>query len=77
MSHYGYIKMEPLDDQMEPEEPSVLRRAIELVLSKGAKEAADILADLRLSPSVICTISGTKREIFTFVEAETVNLQLR
>lgn len=77
MSHYGYIKNEPLDDQIEPEEPSLLRRSIELILSKGVKAATDILADLRLSPNTICVIAGAKREIFTFVEAETVNLQLR
>src|SRR5438477_9463176 len=35
MSHYGYIKQEPLDDKLEPEEPTVLRRSIELLLSKG------------------------------------------
>jgi Zn-dependent peptidase ImmA (M78 family)/transcriptional regulator with XRE-family HTH domain len=77
MSHYGYIKQEPLDDKLEPEEPTVLRRSIELLLSKGVKDAAGILGDLRLSPDAICAISGVKPEMFTFVEAETLNLQLR
>jgi Zn-dependent peptidase ImmA (M78 family)/transcriptional regulator with XRE-family HTH domain len=77
MSHYGYIKHEPLDDQIAPEEPSVLRRSIELIFSKRVKDPAGILSDLRLSPEAICAISGAKPEIFTFVEAETVNLRLR
>lgn len=77
MSHYGYIKQEPLDNQLEPEEPTVLRRSIELLLSKDVKDAAAILGDLRLSPDAICAISGVKPELFTFVEAETLNLRLR
>jgi Zn-dependent peptidase ImmA (M78 family)/DNA-binding XRE family transcriptional regulator len=77
MSHYGYIRKEPLDDELEFEEPTVLRRSIELVLSKGAKGAAEILADLRLSPEAICAISGASPDAFSFVEAEAVNLRLR
>lgn len=77
MSHYGYIKQEPLDDELEPEEPTVLRRSLELVLSEGVKDAADILADLRLSPEVICAVSGSRLETFAFVEATTVQLRLR
>jgi Zn-dependent peptidase ImmA (M78 family)/DNA-binding XRE family transcriptional regulator len=77
MSHYGYIKHEPLDDEIEPEEPTVLRRSIELLLSKGVKGAADILSDLRLSPQAICAVSGARPEQFSFVEAETVDLKLR
>lgn len=77
MSHYGYIKHEPLDNELEPEEPTVLRRSIELLLSKGAKDAAAILGDLRISPSAICAVSGAKPDMFTFVEAETLNLRLR
>jgi hypothetical protein len=75
MSHYGYIKHEPLDDELESEETTVLRRSLELVLSEGL--TADILADLRLSPEAICAVSGSRSETFSFMETATVNLRLR
>jgi Zn-dependent peptidase ImmA (M78 family)/transcriptional regulator with XRE-family HTH domain len=77
MSHYGYIKQEPLDDQIEPEEPTVLRRSIELLTSTKTKDAAEILTDLRLSPQAICALSGAKPELFAFADQQTLSLKIR
>jgi Zn-dependent peptidase ImmA (M78 family)/transcriptional regulator with XRE-family HTH domain len=77
MSHYGYIKHEPLDNELEPEEPTVLRRCINLVMTEGVKDAADILADLRLSPEAICAVSGVSSQTFEFAEAPTISLGIR
>jgi Zn-dependent peptidase ImmA (M78 family)/transcriptional regulator with XRE-family HTH domain len=76
MSHYGYIKQEPFDDQMEPEEPTVLRRSIDLLTETGTKDAAELLADLRLSPQAICTLSGARPELFVFPEQDALSLRI-
>lgn len=76
MSHYGYIKHEPLDDQIAPEEPTVLRRSIELLTETKTKDAADLLSDLRLSPEAICSLSGAKAELFIFPDQEALNLKI-
>lgn len=50
-SRRGWRRIEPYDDTMEPEEPRLLRRSVELVLTEGTQTPEDVLAALAL-PSV-------------------------
>jgi Zn-dependent peptidase ImmA (M78 family)/transcriptional regulator with XRE-family HTH domain len=77
MSHYGYIKFEPLDGEIPPEEPTLLKRSIDLLIAKNVKDAAAILADLRLSPETIAAITGIEVSRFEFAEPNRVDLSLR
>ncbi len=42
---------EPLDDTMQPEEPRLLRRAIELLVDRGVQSRERLLSALRVAPS--------------------------
>jgi Zn-dependent peptidase ImmA (M78 family) len=52
---------EPYDDNLEVEEPRVLRRAFELLLDKGEQTPDDVVARLALSPTDVETLSGLPR----------------
>lgn len=52
----GWKRMEPLDDQIQREEPSTLRDSIELLIENQLKTPDSILADLRLSQDEIETL---------------------
>lgn len=77
MSTYGYTKHEPLDSEIPPEEPSVLRRAIDLLLANGVKDGPAILSDLRLSPNVISAITGIDIARFVPIQVTPVELTIR
>ncbi len=53
MSRRGWRKQEPLDDRLESERPSLLRRSFELLVNEGIKTADQIVTDLALNPSDI------------------------
>jgi Zn-dependent peptidase ImmA (M78 family)/transcriptional regulator with XRE-family HTH domain len=55
---------EPLDDQIQFEQPKLLKRAIEALVSGGKKMGDEIVADVRLSVPVIATFCGLPREFF-------------
>jgi Zn-dependent peptidase ImmA (M78 family) len=61
LSRRGWRKSEPYDDSMEPEEPRLLRRALEMILAEAAQTPADIVANLALAPFDIESLTGLPR----------------
>ena len=47
-SRRGWRRVEPYDESMEAEEPRLLRRAVELVLTEGAQTPEDVLSAMAL-----------------------------
>lgn len=60
MSRRKWRKSEPLDDILEPEEPRLLRRSIEMILDAGDQTPADICDYLALTPSDIEDLTGLR-----------------
>ena len=56
----GWRSKEPLDDELVPEYPRLLRRAFELIIDKGVQEPEQIVSDLCLSSSDIKELSSVK-----------------
>jgi Zn-dependent peptidase ImmA (M78 family) len=56
MSRRGWRRFEPLDDQIEPEKPVLLRRAAQLLMDENLKTKDQIVVDLRLQPTDIETL---------------------
>ena len=56
----GWKSREPLDDQLAPEYPRLLRRALELIIGKGVQGPEQITSDLCLSFSDIKELSCVK-----------------
>lgn len=54
----GWVRQEPLDDELPMEQPTLLRKAIELVVSEGEGTRAQILRDLPLSPADVEALGG-------------------
>ncbi len=54
----GWRREEPYDREMEIEEPRLLRRAVELILSEGAQTPDDVLSALSLPAADIETLTG-------------------
>jgi len=48
LSKFGYRKREPLDDELLPEEPTVLTEAINLLIDKGVLFKNDLLDNIKL-----------------------------
>lgn len=57
-SRRGWRRVEPYDAAMEPEEPRLLRRSVELVLENGAQTADDVAARLSLPLSDVEALCG-------------------
>ena len=49
LARRGWRKTEPLDDTLEPEQPRLLRRSLELILNSGAATRQDMLMHTALS----------------------------
>jgi len=59
--NYGrnrWRRQEPYDDELEPEEPRLLRRAVELILSSGSQSPEDFVGRFGLSPADIESLVG-------------------
>ena len=56
-SRRGWRTGEPLDDEIEPERPRLLRRGFELLAEKRVREPAEIAAELCLSTDDICELA--------------------
>ena len=61
----GWRTKEPLDDQLVPEYPRLLRRAFELIINKGVQEPEQIISDLCLSSSDISELSCVKESLLS------------
>src|SRR6185312_8949253 len=51
MNRKEWRKEEPLDNQLEPERPRLLRRSFQMMTEEGIKTRDQIIYDLRLTPS--------------------------
>ena len=71
----GWKTREPLDDRLVPECPRLLRRAFELVISKGVQEPEQIISDLCLSSSDINELSCLEEGLLV-TPAHTRNLMI-
>lgn len=71
-------KNEPLDNEIPLEQPTLLRKAIEIVLENRVKSPSEILNDLFISPSDIETICNLEpRQLDECESAEVIDLSLR
>jgi Zn-dependent peptidase ImmA (M78 family)/transcriptional regulator with XRE-family HTH domain len=60
LSAKGWRKRELLDDQIPPEIPTVMQKSLRLILGNYVKTTADLLADIRLAPSVVEAFTGVR-----------------
>lgn len=58
MGYRGWMTKEPLDEQLEPEQPSYLGRAIEMLISDGAKTPEDIEYEVGINRRWIEKLTG-------------------
>jgi Zn-dependent peptidase ImmA (M78 family)/DNA-binding XRE family transcriptional regulator len=65
LSRRGWRRTEPYDESTEPEEPRLLRRSFEMLMSERAQTPQDIVANLALPPSDVESLSGLPRGYLT------------
>lgn len=71
-------KKEPLDNEIPLEEPTLLRKSIEIVLESQVKSPAEMINDLSISASDIETICGLEQgQLDEHRPAEVIDLSLR
>ena len=68
----GYKRSEPLDDQLPPEQPRILRRAIETWVAESGHE--EVCTQLPFAIRDIVTLTGTPRGVLTGESAQVVKL---
>lgn len=61
----GWRQGEPLDDELPAEQPRLLRRSFDLLISSATKTRAEILADLALPGNVVERLVGLPTGYFT------------
>lgn len=64
ISFRKWRKREPLDDVIEFERPSLLKRAVELVVSAGKKMVDEIVSDLRIAGPLVAAFCGLSIDYF-------------
>jgi Zn-dependent peptidase ImmA (M78 family)/transcriptional regulator with XRE-family HTH domain len=57
MSRRGWRKREPLDNQLAPERPRLLKRSFELLVNEGIKTPEQILSDLALNAEDVVSLA--------------------
>src|SRR5205823_2536517 len=68
----GYGKKEPLDDQLPPEQPRLLRRALELWIGERGHE--EVCAQLPFAERDVISLTGVPRGLMTGESAQVVRL---
>jgi Zn-dependent peptidase ImmA (M78 family)/DNA-binding XRE family transcriptional regulator len=61
----GWRRREPLDDQLKPEQPMLLRRVIEMLIEERAATREDILHELALAPFELEALVGVPHGYFS------------
>ena len=74
-SRRGWRSREPLDDEIEPEYPRLLRRGFELIVEKRVRESADIASELCLSTEDISELACLGPGFFSSPSGRGVALQ--
>lgn len=64
ISYRKWRTVEPLDDKLPLEKPSLLRKVVEVVVSAGCKSREVIASELRLSSEMIAALCGLPPEYF-------------
>ena len=64
-SRRGWRSGEPLDDEIAPEYPRLLRRGFELIVEKRVREPVEIAAELCLSSEDICELACLSPDFFS------------
>lgn len=60
----GMRKCEPLDDEIIPEEPTLLRDAVNLLLDSKTLTVEEMLQHIKLSTSDICELCNVSKDVF-------------
>lgn len=67
LSRRGWRSEEPLDKQLVPEQPQMLRSCIELLVEEGEKTREQIVQELRMNPLDIEELACIPRGYFSGV----------
>lgn len=57
-SRRGWTKKEPLDDEIEPERPRLLRQSVELLIEQGVQTPGELLWNLPFAPADVEELAG-------------------
>ena len=76
-SRRGWRSREPLDDEMEPESPRLLRRGFNLLVEKRVREPADILSELCMSPGDVRELACLNPAFFSGLSRRDVEVVFR
>lgn len=68
MGRRGWRTKEPFDDQLQPEEPRLLKRSIQVLIDEGVKSREQIVSELRLTPSDIEDLTSLPRGYLSGLE---------
>jgi len=68
LSRQGWKRKEPLDDELEIEEPQLLRRAFEMVINENVKTKQEIVSQIPLPPLDIENLVGLRRGYLTEIQ---------
>ncbi len=60
----GSRKKEPLDDEISPEQPVLLRRAMEIIVSSAIKSSDQIFEELKIPPEDLQMLAGLDKSFF-------------
>lgn len=72
-----YRKSEPLDNSIQFEHPTMLSKAVSMIIDNEVKSASEILSDLRLPPELIADFCGVPIQKFAMPEPASVVVHLR
>lgn len=76
-SRRGWRTKEPLDDDIIPEYPRLLRRGFELIVEKRVKEPVEIATELCLSSDDICELAYLSPDFFSRTSGRGVDVVFR
>ena len=76
-SRRGWRSGEPLDDEMEPESPRLLRRGFNLLVEKRVREPADTLSELCMAPDDVSELACLRPAFFSGLSRRDVEVVFR
>lgn len=76
MSYSGYRKNEPLDDEIKPENPILMKQAIEILINNKIFTPIDLLNEISLNKDEIDTLLTLPRELLEN-RSNIINLKLK
>ena len=76
-SRRGWRSGEPLDDEIEPESPRLLRRGFNLLVEKRVREPLDIISELSMSPDDVIELACLSSGFFSGLSRRDVEVVFR